>query len=141
MGQKPKDTATVRRILAGHGDGLSIRKLARTYSMSPTTVSRYVRIARAAGLTVGEINSLSDMQLSRRLETPGTVNRRRGDFMARLPLFRRQISRGMPVIRMWNLYRDNNPDGYSLTQFSHYIAAEIVDKAVPETKPDTATDT
>ena len=54
MNQSFKTMATniIKQVLTGHKNGFSVRKMAEMYSMSPTTVQRYLRMANEDALDV-----------------------------------------------------------------------------------------
>ena len=45
MATQPKKMNIIKQVLTGHKNGLSVRKMAEMYSMSPTTVQRYLKMA------------------------------------------------------------------------------------------------
>ena len=42
MVTQPNKMNIIKQLLAGHKNGLSVRKMADMFSMSPTTVQRYL---------------------------------------------------------------------------------------------------
>ena len=48
----------IKQVLTGHKNGLSVRKMAEMYSMSPTTVQRYLRMANEDALGVDALLQL-----------------------------------------------------------------------------------
>ena len=48
MATQPKKMNIIKQVLTGHKNGLSVRKMAEMYSMSPTTVQRYLKMANEA---------------------------------------------------------------------------------------------
>ena len=56
----------IKQVLTGHKNGLSVRKMAEMYSMSPTTVQRYLKMANEDSLGVDGLLQLEDPELNQR---------------------------------------------------------------------------
>lgn len=55
MATQPKKMNIIKQVLTGHKNGLSVRKMAEMYSMSPTTVQRYLTMASEDSLGIDSL--------------------------------------------------------------------------------------
>lgn len=135
MATQPKKMNVIKQVLTGHKNGMSVRTLAEMYNMSPTTVQRYVKMAGEDSLGLDNLLRLEDPELSHRFNcgNPAYCDERFEDFKKRLPHFKQELGhRHMTVQLLWEEYREDNPNGYGLTQFRFHLNQNI--KAV---KPST----
>jgi len=98
--------------------GLSNRAIARSCSISPTTVKEYIRRAQAAGLSWPLPESLDEDQLYRLLfPKPARCSQREipePDWQTiHTELRRRGVTRRL----LWLEYREAHPDGYGYSRF------------------------
>ena len=63
MATQPKIMNIIKQILTGHKN-VSVRKMAEMYSMSPTTVQRYLKMANEDSLGVDGLLQLEDPELN-----------------------------------------------------------------------------
>ena len=119
----------IKQVLTGHKNGLSVRKMAEMYSMSPTTVQRYLKMANEDSLGVDGLLQLEDPELNHRFNggNPAYCDERFGDFQKRLPHFEQELKKPhMTTFLLWEEYRKDVPDGYGLTQFRFHLKQNIV---------------
>ena len=64
MATQPKKMNIIKQVLTGHKNGLSVRRMAEMYSMSPTTVQRYLKMANEDSLGVDGLLKLEDPELN-----------------------------------------------------------------------------
>lgn len=110
----------IKQVLIMHEQGESNRGIARALSLSKNTVNRYVALAREDKLSIKELLALDDPELDFRFNggRPAYADRRLKDFMERLPVLEREMHRPHMTLKLlWEEYRQEVPDGYSLTQF------------------------
>ena len=119
----------IKQVLTGHKNGLSVRKMAEMYSMSPTTVQRYLRMANEDALGVDALLQLEDPELNHRFNggNPAYCDERFEDFKKRLPHFEQELKKPhMTTLLLWEEYRKDVPDGYGLTQFRFHLKQDTV---------------
>lgn len=124
MATQPKSMNIIKQVLTGHKNGLSVRRLADMYKISPTTVQRYVSMAEADPLSLDALLLLEDPELNHRFNggNPAYCDARFGDIKRRIPHFEQELKRKhMTVQLLWEEYRTDVPDGYSLTQFRYHL--------------------
>lgn len=114
----------IKQVLTGHKNGLSVRKMAEMYSMSPTTVQRYLTMASEDSLGVDSLLVLEDPELNHRFNggNPAYCDERFEDFKKRLPHFEKELEKKhMSTSLLWEEYRKDVPNGYGLTQFRYHL--------------------
>lgn len=129
MSSLPKSMNIIKQVLTGRKNGKSIRELADMFSLSPTTVQRYCTMAKEDPLGVDVLLKLDDPELNHRFNggNPAYCDARFEDFRSRLPHFEQQLRhKHMTVTLLWEEYRRDKPDGYSLTQFRYHLRQNIV---------------
>ena len=112
----------IRDALRLKASGLSIRRIAASIGVGPTSAGAYLRRARRAGLSWPLPDGLTDDELERRLfPPPATV----AAGARPLPDWRhihRELKRpGVTLQLLWEEYRAEHADGLGRTQFcEHY---------------------
>ena len=66
MATQPKKMNIIKQVLVGHKNGMSVRELAQMHDMSPTTVQRYVTLAKQDTLLIEALLRLKASELSHR---------------------------------------------------------------------------
>ena len=97
--------------------------------MSPTTVQRYIKMAREDKLGIEALLLLENPELNHRFNggNPAYCDERFEDFKTRLPHFEQELQyKHMTVQLLWEEYIQDVPDGYSLTQFRYHLKQNIV---------------
>ena len=92
--------------------------MAEMYSMSPTTVQRYLKMANEDSLGVDGLLKLEDPELNHRFNggNPAYCDERFEDFKKRLPHFEQELKKPhMTTHLLWEEYRKDLPEGYGLT--------------------------
>ena len=116
MATQPKKMNIIKQVLTGHKNGLSVRRMAEMYSMSPTTVQRYLKMANEDSLGVDGLLKLEDPELNHRFNggNPAYCDERFEDFKKRLP--QQELKKPhMTTHLLWEEYRKDLPEGYGLT--------------------------
>jgi transposase len=102
-----------------YGLGLSLRKIARSCSISPSGVGDYLQRAKAGQLTWPLPEDLDDASIEARLFPSATNCQVRG---APLPDFRRvheelRSHRHLTLSLLWQEYKEGHPEGYQYSRF------------------------
>jgi len=105
--------------------GISEREIARSCSISRSTVADYIRRAAAAGLNWNEASVLTQTQLEERLfpteHVPSSVKRPPPDCEYIYEQLRTYRKFNLTLSQLWLEYKDRHSDGYQYTQFcEHY---------------------
>jgi transposase len=105
--------------------GVSEREIARSCSVSRSTVADYIRRTMAAGLSWTEASALSQTQLEERLfpteHIPSSVKRPPPDCEYIYDQLRTYRKFNLTLSQLWLEYKEKHPDGYQYTQFcEHY---------------------
>lgn len=99
--------------------GLSQRQIARSCSVSKTTVAEYLNRTQAAKLSWQEIQQLSEVELTRRLFPLTTQKWRRA--VPDCQWIHQQLRRPHVTLQLlWQEYKLKHPDGYQYTRFCDY---------------------
>ena len=134
MATQPKKMNIIKQVLTGHKNGLSVRKMAEMYSMSPTTVQRYLKMANEDSLGVDGLLRLEDPELNHRFNggNPAYCDERFEDFKQRLPHFEQELKKPhMTTHLLWEEYRKDVPGGYGLTQFRFHLKQNVSISIIP----------
>ena len=129
MATQPTKMNIIKQVLTGHKNGLSVRKMADMYSLSPTTVQRYLKMASEDPLGIDALLRLEDPELNHRFNggNPAYCDRRFEDFKTRISYFEQELKRpNMTTYLLWEEYRQEVPDGYGLTQFRYHLKQNTV---------------
>ena len=104
--------------------GLSEREIARSCSVSRSTVADYLRKAQAAGLGWPEACTMTESQLDERLfpvqRIPRSVQRSLPDCQYIYDQLRTFQKFNLTLSQLWIEYKEKHPDGYQYTQFCDY---------------------
>ena len=109
----------VREVLRlYHGAGLSIRAIARSLGVSPTTVGDYVRRAERQGLTWPLPGALDDAALQRRMLMSPTPPSGAPRPLPEWSEVHRELRRkGVTLTLLWHEYKAAHPEGLQFSQF------------------------
>lgn len=101
--------------------GLTHRAIARSCSVSPSTVSEYVTHAKAAGLSWPLPEGLSAEKLEALLFPQGdSASGRRIPQPDWAAVYKELRRKGVTLSLLWVEYRQERPDGYGYSQFCHH---------------------
>lgn len=102
-----------------HGLGLSHREIARSLSISSSTVAAFLERAGAAGVCWPMPEGWDDLVLSERLYPPPSLGRSRR--LPEMAHIHEELRRpGVTLARLWVEYLEENPGGYRYSQFCEY---------------------
>lgn len=104
MATQPTKMNIIKQVLTGHKNGLSVRKMADMYSISPTTVQRYLKMASEDPLGIDALLRLEDPELNHRFNggNPAYCDRRFEDFKTRIAYFEQELKK--PNMINYGLY-------------------------------------
>src|SRR5690606_12873588 len=125
MANNPISMIRIRQILRLHTQGYSKLKIAGQTGISRNTLKKYLKEFNSSGLSFEEINELSDKDLEdlfvKQEDEP--VNKKLQALFNRFPSVEKELKKkGVTRQLLWEQYRKEEPEGYSLTQFKHYYA-------------------
>ncbi len=99
------------------------REIARSCSISPVTVGKYLEKAGEAGLTYDQIAGMDDGALKRLMQggRRGAKQKKRPepDWATIHRELRKKKKTGVTRQLLWEEYKESHPEGYELSQFCH----------------------
>ncbi len=114
----------IRHILRLHSQGHSKLQIATQTGVARNTLKKYLQTFFSSGLTIEQINTLSDKALEDlfiKVEVP-PVNGKIAALAALLPHYDKELKRkGVTRKLLWEEYKQLHPDGFGLSQFKHYF--------------------
>ncbi len=119
MANKRKSMRTIRQVLRLAAEAnLGQRQIARSLSMSPTTVGEYIRRADDAGLSWPLPSTLDDAQLEAKLFPPGPPASTDTRPLPQWDEVHRELKRkGVTLMLLWEEYKAHYPEGLQYSQF------------------------
>jgi transposase len=113
----------IREILRLFEKDLSRRMIAKALNISRPVVSEYIKQFQDKGIKYCQIVEISDTELSDKLGFSATAKSDKFKLLeSNFPAYIKELSRtGVTLQLLWQEYRENQPDGYSRSQFSHYF--------------------
>jgi transposase len=98
--------------------GLSHKKISKALGCSHGSVAEYIHRAQAAGLTWPLSDELDDAQINERLFPGSGGPKKKSRPQPDCAHIHQELKKkGVTLVQLWTEYRDENPDGYGLTQF------------------------
>ncbi len=130
----------IKRIIELHEQGRGIREIKRLTGLSRNTIREYLRRIKTSGLPSKELLSLEDESLApivhveafEKGQSGRVADERYKVFEARVEYYSTELrKRGVTRFLLWKEYRNDNPAGYSYSQFCDYLSRYLKrDKAV-----------
>lgn len=124
MSKRRTPLKKIREIMRMHEDmGLSNRTIAKATGVSRPVVSQYIKDIKTAGITVNEIQEMPDDALLEILSgKKNSGNKRYNELTSRFDEYAKELKNtGVNLKVLWEEYIQENPDGYSYSQFCfHY---------------------
>ncbi len=136
MAGKTKEMSKIKQVLRQHLDGVSNRKIAANLGLNKETVNKYVRKAGEDNMKLAELLELDDPVLEFRMTggNPAYVDERFETFKLKLSYFEEQMGhKHVTLIKLWEEYIWENPEGYQLTQFRYHYQQNTKAKNRPST--------
>lgn len=114
-------------IQLGENDQLSFRDISRAVNISRPVVTKYLTIFRSSGLTYDEIKNFSDEYIYELITGNRKDERYNDDRYAVLSskfeyLLKESKRKHVTLQKLWEEYIEENPDGYSRSQFFEHFA-------------------
>jgi len=102
---------------------LSERKIAKALNLSRPVVSQYISDFRSCGLTYEQAKTIPDSQLLDLLEKRKSKKSVKYEkLIERFPIIIQELKKtGVTLMTLWNEYQQENPDGYSYSQFCYHF--------------------
>ena len=112
----------IRDIIRLRDKGLGYRQIGRALRISHPVVSQYARDFAATGLSYAQIKGISDSELMELLAGGRTADARYAALGAWFERCARELKRvGVTIQQIWEEYRQEQPDGYSYSQFCYHF--------------------
>jgi len=129
MAGKPKPMSQIKQLLQLHQQGKGIKFIARSLGMSKNTVKAY--LAKTAALPDGieSLLALADPVLQARYHagSPAYKDERFEYVKSHFDYYARQLKQvGVTRQLLWEEYRQQQPSGYSYTQFCFHLAQQLL---------------
>jgi transposase len=115
----------LRQILKMFCDGHSKKHIAKLHSVSRNTVRRHIKQFECMRINFEDLSKLSDKELDElfRNETPVIPLNKLEQLYKFFQYAEKKLKqRGMTLLKLWEEYITNYPDGYKQTSFYHYYA-------------------
>lgn len=129
MANKPKSMLQIRRILQLHSEGYSQREINRITQIHRSTIKDYIKRAEDTGEDFKVLLNYSDADLFTLTFTPKPQNEpdpRRQWFECRIQNYLKELQRPhMTRQLLWEEYRQEQPLGYSYSQFCDILQRQI----------------
>jgi transposase len=102
---------------------LSERKIAKALNISRPVVSQYISDFRSCGLTYEQAKTISDSQLLDLFEKRKSKKSVKYEGLIEMfPRFIQELKKtGVTLMTLWNEYQQENPEGYSYSQFCYHF--------------------
>lgn len=123
MANKKTDMSKLRQILRLYAKGEKKLKISELTGISRNTLKKYVKIYLRLGLTLQDVEMLSDHELDQVFEEnmqPDPSARYKA-LEVFFPIIEKELKRrGISRQLVWERYIAIHPDGYKLSQFKHH---------------------
>lgn len=115
----------IRHLLQLHFQGRSKLLISEQTGIARNTVKKYLRAFSQSGLSLEQINGLSDKELDdlfiKSQEKP--LNAKHQSLFSLFPTFDKELrKKGITRQILWQRYKEQNPAGVGRSQFNHYFA-------------------
>jgi len=124
MGKNAIAVDDLRKIIMFHIGGMSNRKIAKAVCKNKSTVDKYLGLAKADPMGLEALSKLDDLSLEKRLLGGVTAytDSRKEVLNDRMDYYAKELKRRNVTARLlWEEYRRDFPDGYSLSQFKYHL--------------------
>ncbi|MBQ8069742.1 MAG: IS21 family transposase [Bacteroidales bacterium] len=124
MGKNAIAVDDLRKIIRFHIGGMSNRKIAKAVGRNKSTVDKYLGLAKADPMGLAALSKLDDFSLEKRLLGGVTAytDSRKEVLNDRMDYYVGELKRRNVTARLlWEEYRRDFPDGYSLSQFKYHL--------------------
>lgn len=123
MARKRKPMKQIREILRLFELGFSVRKIARILNISRPVVSDYLKSFQDKQIKYEQITQISNSELAKQLGHSLLLRNEKYKLLeSNFPGYIRELTRtGVTLKLLWQEYREQNPDGFSRSQFCYYF--------------------
>jgi len=114
----------IRYILRLYAQGRSKNHISTHGGVSRNTLKTYIRFVEQSGMSLSELDQLTDKELDQLFTKPSKVvfNDKQKLLYSLFPDFDKQLKRkGMTRQILWEDYIKSYPDGYCRSQFNHHF--------------------
>jgi transposase len=128
MAGKPKPMSLIKQLLRMHQQGCKIKAISRQLGVSRNTVRNYLNRVEDSNWSVDELLALDDPVLESRFHAgnPSYKDKRYEQLKDRLEYYTRELKKkGVTQTLLWQEYRQQNPKGYSRSQFCYHLSQHI----------------
>lgn len=125
MASKPIAMSTLKQIIRLKEQGKNIKQIVRTCNTSRNTVRKYFALIDQTSFGLAELLAMEDQALELALLPVDSKSRddRYELLLARMEYYQQELLRtGVNRWLLWSEYRQDNPNGYSYTQFCHHLS-------------------
>jgi transposase len=125
MAGKTRPMSQIKQLLQLHRQGKRIKEIARLLDLSKNTVKSYLRKLASSGVNPDILLELDDPVLEARFHAgnPAYLDDRFIDFKDRIEAMEKDLKKtGVTKKLLWQEYRQENPGGYSYTQFCYHLS-------------------
>ncbi len=119
----------IKQVLQLHQQGKGIKFIARSLAISRNTVKAYLAKTAALGESIPALLALEDPVLQARYHpgNPAYKDNRFAYLESRFDYFTQQLKQvGVTRQLLWQEYRQQQPEGYSYTQFCHHLSQQLL---------------
>jgi transposase len=120
MANKKISMSKIRQFVRLYMQGESKLKISLHTGISRNTIKKYLKQIVHLGLTMSEIETMSDEHMDRLFGEQPVKNMgdRHKTLRALFPNMEKELrKRGVTKLRLWSEYKENYPDGFSRSQF------------------------
>jgi transposase len=130
MAGKPRPMSQIKQLLQLHQQGVKKKAIARTLAISKNTVKEYLNKIAIAGWVISDLLSLEDPVLEAMFHAgnPAYSQDRFQALKDELDHYAGELSNKKHRVTkelLWQEYRQQNPDGYSRSQFCFHLLQHI----------------
>jgi transposase len=125
MAGKPKSMSQIKQLLRMYDLGHSKKGIARDLNMSKNTVKSYIEKVELSKFDIKELLKLDDPVLESKFHpgNPAYKDNRYELLKSKFPHYRKELNRvGVTQQLLWEEYIQENPNGYSRSQFCHHLS-------------------
>jgi transposase len=125
MASKPIAMSTLKQIIRLKEQGKGIKQIVRICGTSRNTVRKYLALIEQTSFNVTELLAMEVQALELALLPVDSKSRddRYDLLLARMDYYHQELIRtGVNRWLLWSEYRQNNPNGYSYTQFCYHLS-------------------
>lgn len=129
MAGKPKPMSQIKQLLQLHQQGKGIKFIARSLAISKNTVKAYLARTAALPESIPVLLALEDPVLEARYHAgnPAYKDERYEYLKSRFDYYARQLKLvGVNRMLLWQEYRQQQPQGYSYTQFCFHLSQHLL---------------